>query len=215
MTGEDDPIAPPTAVQALADAIKSAKVRILARCGHWTPLEAAEAMRTAGVRTTSGRSRPEMIATPESGEPTREGEVAMADDRIGGSNGVVFTNVRIIDGSGEYPYSGEVVVQGNRIRQVTKGASRLSHGTGRRRADSDRRDGRDVDARTVRRASPPLVEQRAGDRSNPDDASRGAHTGHRANGQARARRRLHRGTRRGGGQAPPRRRRPQRNQSAA
>ena len=39
VTGEDDPIAPPTAVQALADAIKSAKVRILARCGHWTPLE--------------------------------------------------------------------------------------------------------------------------------------------------------------------------------
>ena len=54
----------------------------------------------------------------------------MADDRIGGSNGVVFTNVRIIDGSGEYPYSGEVVVQGNRIRQVTKGASRLSHSPG-------------------------------------------------------------------------------------
>ena len=39
VTGEDDPIAPPTAVQALADAIRSAKVRILARCGHWTPLE--------------------------------------------------------------------------------------------------------------------------------------------------------------------------------
>ena len=54
----------------------------------------------------------------------------MADDRIGGSNGVVFTNVRIIDGSGEYPYTGEVVVQGNRIRQVTKGASRLSPGPG-------------------------------------------------------------------------------------
>jgi len=39
VTGEDDPIAPPTAVQALADAIRSAKVRVLARCGHWTPLE--------------------------------------------------------------------------------------------------------------------------------------------------------------------------------
>ena len=50
--------------------------------------------------------------------------------RIGGSNGVVFTNVRILDGSGEYPYSGEVVIQGNRIRQVTKGASRLSTGPG-------------------------------------------------------------------------------------
>ena len=39
VTGEDDPIAPPTAVQAFADAIKGAKVRILAHCGHWPPLE--------------------------------------------------------------------------------------------------------------------------------------------------------------------------------
>ena len=54
----------------------------------------------------------------------------MAEDRIGGSNGVVFTNVRILDGSGEYPYTGEVVVQGNRIRQVTRGASRLTPGAG-------------------------------------------------------------------------------------
>jgi pimeloyl-ACP methyl ester carboxylesterase len=39
VTGEDDPVAPPTAAQALADKIKGAKLRILARCGHWTPLE--------------------------------------------------------------------------------------------------------------------------------------------------------------------------------
>jgi imidazolonepropionase-like amidohydrolase len=54
----------------------------------------------------------------------------MAEERFGGPNGVVFTNVRILDGSGDYPYTGEVVVQGNRIRQVTKGASRLSTGAG-------------------------------------------------------------------------------------
>src|SRR4029077_11277726 len=54
----------------------------------------------------------------------------MADDRFGGSNGVVFTNVRIIDGSGENPYTGEVAVQGNRIRQVTRGSSRLTPGLG-------------------------------------------------------------------------------------
>ena len=54
----------------------------------------------------------------------------MADERFGGSNGVIFTNVRILDGSGDYPYTGEVAVQGNRIRQVTKGASRLSTGSG-------------------------------------------------------------------------------------
>jgi imidazolonepropionase-like amidohydrolase len=57
-------------------------------------------------------------------------EPAMAEDRIGGSNGVVFTNVRILDGSGEYPYTGEVVIQGNRIRQVTKGVSRVSPASG-------------------------------------------------------------------------------------
>jgi 3-oxoadipate enol-lactonase len=39
VTGEDDPIAPPTAAQGLAETIKGAKVKILARCGHWTPLE--------------------------------------------------------------------------------------------------------------------------------------------------------------------------------
>jgi imidazolonepropionase-like amidohydrolase len=54
----------------------------------------------------------------------------MADERFGGSNGVVFSNVRILDGSGEYPYTGEVAIQGNRIRQVTKGASRLLTGAG-------------------------------------------------------------------------------------
>jgi imidazolonepropionase-like amidohydrolase len=53
----------------------------------------------------------------------------MAEDRIGGPNGgFVFTNVRILDGSGDYPYTGEVVIQGNRIRQVTKGGSRLPGG---------------------------------------------------------------------------------------
>ena len=54
----------------------------------------------------------------------------MTDDRFGGSNGVVFTNVRIIDGSGDSPYTGEVVVQGNRIRQVNRGSSRLTSGLG-------------------------------------------------------------------------------------
>ena len=33
---------------------------------------------------------------------------------------VLFTNVRIIDGSGAPPYSGEVLVQGNRIARVPR-----------------------------------------------------------------------------------------------
>ncbi|GMV56939.1 MAG: peptidase M38 [Betaproteobacteria bacterium] len=38
---------------------------------------------------------------------------------------VLFTNVRILDGSGSQPYPGEVLVQGNRIRRVTRGARAL------------------------------------------------------------------------------------------
>ncbi len=34
---------------------------------------------------------------------------------------VLFSNVRIFDGSGEYPYSGEVLVQGNRVKRVSRG----------------------------------------------------------------------------------------------
>jgi imidazolonepropionase-like amidohydrolase len=58
--------------------------------------------------------------------------MAMADDTNGtnGSSGVIFTNVRILDGSGEYPFTGEVTVQGNRIRQVTRGSSRMNGGAG-------------------------------------------------------------------------------------
>src|SRR6185437_15329186 len=58
--------------------------------------------------------------------------MTMADEYNGtnGSGGVIFTNVRILDGTGEYPYTGEVTVQGNRIKQVTKGSSRLNGGGG-------------------------------------------------------------------------------------
>jgi len=61
----------------------------------------------------------------------------MAENTIGGWGGsrraggeasdIVFTNVRILDGSGEPPYAGEVTVAGNRIKSVTRstpGASR-------------------------------------------------------------------------------------------
>ena len=32
----------------------------------------------------------------------------------------LFTNVRIFDGSGDQPFAGEVLVQGNRIARVTR-----------------------------------------------------------------------------------------------
>src|SRR5947209_10425323 len=49
----------------------------------------------------------------------------MADDNNMTGN-VVFTNVRVLDGSGDYPFTGEVVVQGNRIRSVSRAASRIA-----------------------------------------------------------------------------------------
>jgi pimeloyl-ACP methyl ester carboxylesterase len=39
VTGEDDQVAPPSSAQGLAEKIRGAKVKVLARCGHWTPLE--------------------------------------------------------------------------------------------------------------------------------------------------------------------------------
>ena len=37
----------------------------------------------------------------------------------------LFTNVRILDGSGAEPYSGSVLVSGNRIRQVGRSAAAI------------------------------------------------------------------------------------------
>lgn len=38
----------------------------------------------------------------------------------GADSGVTFTNVRILDGTGERPYTGEVTIQGNRIQRVSR-----------------------------------------------------------------------------------------------
>lgn len=49
----------------------------------------------------------------------------MADDMTwgNGNGGTLFTNVRILDATGDYPYTGEVLVQGNRIKRITRGGS--------------------------------------------------------------------------------------------
>ena len=39
---------------------------------------------------------------------------------------VVFTNVRIIDGTGQNPYTGSVLVRGNRIRQVGRSTAPIA-----------------------------------------------------------------------------------------
>ena len=38
---------------------------------------------------------------------------------------VLFTNVRIIDGTGAQPFAGEVLIQGNRVARVGRGARML------------------------------------------------------------------------------------------
>ncbi|MET0541382.1 MAG: amidohydrolase family protein [Variovorax sp.] len=43
-------------------------------------------------------------------------------------NDVVFTNVRILDGTGQNPYGGSVLVRGNRIRQVGRSTAPISPG---------------------------------------------------------------------------------------
>ncbi len=42
------------------------------------------------------------------------------------ANDTLFTNVRILDGTGQNPYAGSVLVQGNRIRQVGRSTAPIS-----------------------------------------------------------------------------------------
>jgi hypothetical protein len=47
---------------------------------------------------------------------------------------VLFTNVRIFDGSGAAPYPGEVLIQGNRIARIGRGSRSVARMTSCRRA---------------------------------------------------------------------------------
>ena len=40
----------------------------------------------------------------------------------------LFTNVRILDGTGQNPFTGSVLVQGNRIRQVGRSTAPITTG---------------------------------------------------------------------------------------
>ncbi|MEK8053093.1 alpha/beta hydrolase [Ideonella sp. DXS22W] len=41
VTGDEDGVAPPAAVQAMASRLRDARMVVLPQCGHWTPLECA------------------------------------------------------------------------------------------------------------------------------------------------------------------------------
>lgn len=46
VTGDEDGVAPPAAVRAMAERMRSAHVVVLPACGHWTPLEQPQACAT-------------------------------------------------------------------------------------------------------------------------------------------------------------------------
>jgi imidazolonepropionase-like amidohydrolase len=49
----------------------------------------------------------------------------MSPQAEGRPGSILFTNVRIFDGTGALPYPGEVLVQGNRISRISRGARAL------------------------------------------------------------------------------------------
>ena len=83
---------------------------------------------------------------------------------------VLFTNVRILDGGGAAPYPGEVLVQGNRITRVARGA-RPAH----RRGDHGGWRRRHPHARPGGGPHPLLLERSARAQRDPAHAHRGAH----------------------------------------
>ena len=117
VTGDEDAVAPPQAVRMMGERIAGSRVEVLRGCGHWTPVE-----------------KPEECTGLLKRFYLNEKETDMAN--------VLFTNVRIIDGSGAQPYHGRGLVQGNRIARIGRGRAAVAT-TGR---DRDRRRRRDPDA---------------------------------------------------------------------
>jgi pimeloyl-ACP methyl ester carboxylesterase len=57
ITGEDDPVAPPSIARALGERIKGAQVVVLPRCGHWTGIERPREVNRALKDFYAGRAR--------------------------------------------------------------------------------------------------------------------------------------------------------------
>src|SRR5260370_3284211 len=74
----------------------------------------------AHSRETGVSWKPELPTAAQ--HPTRGGA---APRQEGGMTSVLFTNVRIFDGTGVLAYPGEVLVQGNRISRIARGARAL------------------------------------------------------------------------------------------
>ena len=102
VTGDEDTVAPPQAVRAMAERLHT-RQHARGSAAALRPLDADRAAR---------RMRCASCATSWRRNAETRAELAMAD--------VLFTNVRIFDGCGDQPYSGDVLVQGNRISRVVR-----------------------------------------------------------------------------------------------
>ena len=85
----------------------------------------------ADITILQDKSR--ILAVMKDGEFHRAPPVALARGRRAGppeendhGTSTLFTNVRILDGSGALPYAGSVLVQGNRIRSVGRSSAALA-----------------------------------------------------------------------------------------
>ena len=187
VTGDEDPVGPASIAHELADKIGGAKTVILHRCGHWTPIEKSK---ECGKLLIGIPARSSDLTDRARLLERRKGGTIMAYEANGwngnASGPILFTNVRVLDGTGEYPYTGEVLVQGNRIKQVTRGSSRLSHKCNAWWGDGHRWHGRDPNARNDRRAPASVLEQRAGHRPHSDDGIGRTYAGHNGDGETGA-----------------------------
>ena len=202
VTGDEDAVAPPSGgAQHGRPAARRARDRALAlrALDHDRARQRSEpGFQGVSFRTPlTGHGRAARRGTAP--EPLKE--TAMAN--------VLFTNVRIIDGTGAQPFTGEVLVQGNRIPRVARGVRTAAHG-GR---DRHRRRRRHADAghgaRPTRTSAGPI--RRTLD-AIAEAAARGAHALGGAGGEALPRPRLDLVRRRRHAQAAPRLRDPQRHQ---
>jgi pimeloyl-ACP methyl ester carboxylesterase len=57
VTGDEDSVAPPSNVRAMAEQIKGARVAVLHHCGHWTTIERAAECNAALKEFLSGVPR--------------------------------------------------------------------------------------------------------------------------------------------------------------
>lgn len=127
ITGDEDPVAPPAMAQVLNQHLSSSTVTILTECGHWPMIERAQDCSNHLLTfLTNGQPTSRPAGGSNIGTSKRREDNAMAQPgtipawQDVGSDSTLFKNVRILDATGEPPYPGQVLVQGNRIKTIER-----------------------------------------------------------------------------------------------